>query len=654
MFRIFSNIFIVVFFIFQSCSVQPVIKDGKTAFNRKQYKIASELLEKEFSKTDSRVQKGKIAWLIGQSYKSNGEAAKSTRWFKIAYDNQYGVEALREYAFSLKQTENYSEAESAFKNLGQELGSPFEYRKEITACQSAQKWLKLKSDNPYKVYPAAFNTSDNEYAPLLSTNGDLYFSADSKTPNKKEKYLWTGRSYSDLYMIKAGQNNKEKLSDIFNTSFNEGTMTMNAARDEIVFTRCFSSDKTDQYCKLMSTVLKDGEWSTPHPIEFQQERINYMHPAFSANASMLFFSSNDPNGIGGYDLYFSKRIKSGWQDPVLLPRNINTTGNEKFPFIDKDTLYFASDGLAGMGGLDIYKVSRTGENSWNPPVNLQAPMNSGSDDFGLTIDPDFKPDSKVFQRGYFTSNRPDGSGNDDIYEYKLVKAEPKPVQAPPGDIYLDVYVLEKIRKDPADPNSTVLARKPIEKASLSMITKDEKQIFEIKNGEKISIKLKQGVNYKFNGSSSGFLTNSASFSTAGINPLPGEDIRFDLEIVLDKVFKNKEINLENIYYDFDKWDIRADAIPTLNKLAELLISNPEIKIQLASHTDCRGTTGYNQTLSQKRAQSVVDYLITQKIAPERLSAIGYGESKPAVECECNKCLEEEFQINRRTTFTILE
>lgn len=281
-------------------------------------------------------------------------------------------------------------------------------------------------------------------------------------------------------------------------------------------------------------------------------------------------------------------------------------------------------------------------------------MNSGSDDFGLTVDFNFKPDSKTFQKGYFSSNRPSGMGNDDIYEFNMVKTEPKPVAVPMGELFLDVYVLEKIRKDPSDPNSMVLARKPINKATLHMMQKDEKESFDIKDGEKVSIKLKKGASYKFMAAAVDYLTNTATFSASGINPIPGEDLRFDLEIVLDKVLKNKEINLENIYYDFDKWDIRSDAMPTLNKLAEILIANPDIKIQLGSHTDCRGTNSYNQILSQKRAQSVVDYLISQKIAPERLSAIGYGESKPSENCECNKCTEDEFQINRRTTFTILD
>ncbi|HMZ73251.1 MAG TPA: OmpA family protein [Saprospiraceae bacterium] len=637
-----------------SCSAPATVRDGKTAFERKQYNLAASLLEKEYTKADTRVKKGKIAWLVGLSLKNTGESAQSVKWFKTAYDNQFGVEALREYAFALKQTEKYKEAESAFRTLGQEIGSPFEYRKEITACQSAARWLALKDDNGYKISPASFNTAQNEYAPYISKDGDIYFTADKQANSKQDKYYWTGRGFSDIFILKKNDTKPEKLNTNINTANNEGTISISPDGKTMIFTRCDGEKNIDRYCKLMQSEYVDGQWSTAVQLEFQQERINYMHPAFSADGNTLFFASNDPNGIGGYDVYFTQKSKGSWLEPQILPNNINTAGNEKFPYLDADTLYFASDGWQGMGGLDIFKVSKSGTNTWNQPINLQAPMNSGSDDFGLTVDPGFMPNENVFKKGYFSSNRPGGSGKDDIYEFRLVKVEPKPKAAPPGDLYLDVYVLEKIRKDPADPNSTVIARKPIKNAKLTVLNLEGKKDYNTSADEAVSIKLNPGAQYQFTAGADGFLTGTSVFSAVGISPIPGQDQRFELEIVLDKIFKNKEIILENIYYDFDKWDIRQDAMPTLNKLAGLLKSNPDIKIQLGSHTDCRGGTAYNQILSQKRAQSVVDYLIAQQIAPERLTAVGFGESKPAVNCECSKCSEDEYQTNRRTTFTILE
>ena len=170
-----------------------------------------------------------------------------------------------------------------------------------------------------------------------------------------------------------------------------------------------------------------------------------------------------------------------------------------------------------------------------------------------------------------------------------------------------------------------------------------------------SIDLEDNLDYNFLAKKEGYLNNQAKFSSKGLGKDPANPIqKFEVEIVLDKIFKNKEITLDNIYYDLDKWDIRTDAQPTLNKLAETLAQNPEVKIQLSSHTDCRGNDAYNATLSQKRAESAVNYLISKGIDAARLGSKGYGESQPAVSCDCKKCTESEHQANRRTTFKVLE
>ncbi|MEO1712118.1 MAG: OmpA family protein, partial [Bacteroidota bacterium] len=187
------------------------------------------------------------------------------------------------------------------------------------------------------------------------------------------------------------------------------------------------------------------------------------------------------------------------------------------------------------------------------------------------------------------------------------------------------------------------------------------QIGELKETVKVegdgyfSIQLNENKNYSFLGSSPGYLTNQAYFSTFGVGKDPNNPVqRFEVEIVLDKIYSNQEITLENIYYDFDRWEIRSDAEPTLNKLAENLKLNPEIRIQIGSHTDCRGNDRYNEDLSQKRAESAVDFLISKGIEPDRLTAKGYGEDSPSVDCICTRCSENEHQKNRRTTFAIIE
>jgi outer membrane protein OmpA-like peptidoglycan-associated protein len=183
----------------------------------------------------------------------------------------------------------------------------------------------------------------------------------------------------------------------------------------------------------------------------------------------------------------------------------------------------------------------------------------------------------------------------------------------------------------------------------------KKQTLTVKSDGFFKIELAENSDYSFNASKEGYLSNSAKFSTKGIAKDPANPVQtFEIEIVLDQIFRNKEIVLENIYYDYDKWDIRPDAEPTLNRLAEVLKENADIRIQLGSHTDCRGNDAYNQSLSQRRAQSAVNYLISKGIEPSRLSAKGYGESQPAALCACSSCTESEHQTNRRTTFKVVE
>jgi len=220
---------------------------------------------------------------------------------------------------------------------------------------------------------------------------------------------------------------------------------------------------------------------------------------------------------------------------------------------------------------------------------------------------------------------------------------------------LEVYVLEKIYTDPSDPNTSILGRKPLEGATLQIKLGNKTREVAINKEGKIRIDLQENAEYDFFATAEGYLNNTARFSSKGLGKDPKRPTQlYEVEIVLDRIFANKEIVLNNIYYDFDEWFIRTDAQPTLNELAELLVLNPDIRIELGSHTDCRGQDRYNETLSQRRAQAAVDYLISKEIDSIRLQAKGFGESVPADDCLCSRCSEEQHQNNRRTTFRILE
>ena len=412
------------------------------------------------------------------------------------------------------------------------------------------------------------------------------------------------------------------------------------------------------YCAIYQSDNLGDSWSVPEILPFIEEGINYGHPCITPDGKKLYFSCNHPDGWGGYDLYEVEKTVDGWGEPKLLSRTINTIGNEQFPSLDGDTLYFSSDFHIGMGGLDVFKTYPYKNGAWAPVNNLKYPINSSEDDFGFIVQTQVQAGGKVLQKGYLSSTRNDGMGNDDIYSFEKVKLPPlppKPVVKVEPKMILNGYVLEKIFDDPTDPDSRVLGRKPLSGAEVEIAIGKKKEKVTVGDDGLFTLELDKNTDYDFLAAKENYLKNDANFTTKGIGEDPNNPIQtFEIEIVLDKIFLNREIVLENIYYDLDKADIREDAEPSLNELARNLKLNSEIRIELSSHTDCRATDRYNLNLSQRRAQSAVDYLIAQDIDPSRLIAKGYGESQPAVDCYCSRCTEEEHQENRRTAFRIVE
>ena len=335
-----------------------------------------------------------------------------------------------------------------------------------------------------------------------------------------------------------------------------------------------------------------------------------------------------------------------------MGRNINTAQNDQFPYLINDTLYFASEGHTGLGGLDVFKVHKLPGGAWTQAYNLKTPINSGFDDFAYAPDPYFKPTDRISAKGYFSSSR--NGAEDDIFVFEKripVKIDtPEVVEVLEYKILLDVYLLEKVYEEAFNPNSKVLGRKPL---SGTITFLGEERI--VGEDGLLSLELDKNTDYEFIGKKAEYLTNSDYFTTKGLGEDPNNPVqKYELEIVLDKIFEEIEITLDNIYYDFDAWNIRRDAEPTLNVLAKNLLLNPGIRIELASHTDCRGDEDYNASLSYKRALSAVEYLIESGIEENRIEARGYGKSRPFVNCVCSKCTEDQHQANRRTTFKILE
>ncbi|HKK89449.1 MAG TPA: OmpA family protein, partial [Saprospiraceae bacterium] len=399
-------------------------------------------------------------------------------------------------------------------------------------------------------------------------------------------------------------------------------------------------------CQLYQAFFKNGQWNLPEKIGFCQPNAHYVQPSLNQDATLLYFSSNSEEGWGGFDIYRSERADDGsWSSPQLMSRAINTPGNEKFPYIEQDTLFFASDHHTGYGGLDLFRSYRITAGRWSQAMNLRKPINSGYDDFAYV---------KVHGQAYLSSNR---DGNDNIYQIRP-NPEPRdttkeiPELALPN-IYFEVFVRDASQQGKQIRTGTeqLLSNVDIQLSKSDSILEPLEE-----STPRIPVyQLFPGKAYSLRVSKEGYFKQEMVVSTKGIQLVRGAaDLYLERIVYLQPIEIDKEIILEDIYYDFDKWNIREDAKPSLLRLKKIMQDNPELAIQLSSHTDCRGTDAYNLELSQKRAQSARQFLITKGIEPNRITAVGYGESRLLTNCKCERCSEDEHQLNRRTTFKVVE
>lgn len=458
----------------------------------------------------------------------------------------------------------------------------------------------------------------------------IVFTADKEVFSGSKKAGWTGNSYLDLYYMEKGDSGKwlnpSLLEGNVNGRFHEGSASFNKAGDEVYFTRSnyykrrmIKNDSNENNLKIFKSTLVDGKWKQLEELPFNSDDYSCGHPALSKNGKTLFFISDMPGGQGGTDIYQSKLVDGKWTEPENLGDIINTPGNEMFPYMHGDgTLYFSSNAHNTMGGLDVFMTFHY-FGRWMEPENLNYPLNTTKDDYGFSLlDND--------TTGFVSSSRVEG---DNIYEFTK--------KAPTFNLF-----------GTARMKGTDIR---VEGVTVSIMQERSKKTYEMvsdKNGE-FQLKLDPEDFYHLACTKMGCFTRTDLISTIGLKY--SKNFYADFEV--EEIELDKPIVLENIYYDFDKWFIRADAATELNQLAKLLIDNPNIHIEMGSHTDARGTDAYNLVLSDKRAAAAVQYLIFKGVEKERLTWKGYGELVPVNKC-VNKieCDEELHQDNRRTEFKV--
>ena len=576
---------------------------------------------------------------IAEAYRLSNRVELAEDFYKAAIDGgAKAPDAVFYYGQALKANGKFDEAAQQFDAYVQNsAGRALAARAEVESknAKMANTIVAMRSNNEVTALDQV-NTPSAEYgATLIPETKELVFASG----REGKKYLGNGENFSDLYAVKFDDADKmtggtvRKLDPLFNTeNKHEASATYTPDGKTMVFARSNDGSKKGLLSvDLWISYNKSGTWSEPVLANINDRAADDFAPVFAPDGETLYFASSRKGGLGGNDIYKATLGPNGRFSPAEnMGDQVNTPGNDNFPAVAPDnTLYFSSDGHPGLGKLDIFMIEK------GKAVNLGAPVNSNGDDFA--------PYFTSKDMGVFSSNRAGGKGSDDLYMFRK-----KPLKL--VTFIADGTLVER--------NDKTGETSPVSGETVELIGRNGQKIQEVTTGAdgKFSIKLDSAAaSYSLVADRPGYFTARNSVSTIGRKPsqdqLPNEmnDVTIPVTLTLTKIVKNKAIVVDNIFYDYDKAEIRSDAATELDKLVETLNDNPKITIELSSHTDSRGKDAYNQTLSQKRAQSAVDYIISKGVDKSRITAKGYGETQPVIK---NAKTEDEFQRNRRTEFKV--
>lgn len=619
------------------------------AWEAGEYFEAIDLFKDAYSKTRDRDEKSEYVFMVAECYRLTNNPRNAEPWYKrISGRDNARPEATYWYAETLKKNGKYEEALEAFEEYKQIVPSDARSDLGIRSCELAIEWME--SPQPYEVEEIRdLNSRHSDFCPAYARDdyGMVYITSSREEAAGKRDHGATGENFSDIFESRLDKKDRWStpvpVKDL-NTEFEDGAVSFSSDFREIYYTLCEMDNRGNRGCVIMTAVRNEDGWSQPERLDVLPDSLVAAHPAISPDGLTLYFVSQLSDGYGGKDIYFVTRASAGdpWSKPENIGPGINTRGDEMFPYVRSDgTLYFASNGHIGMGGLDIFKAELQPDGRWLVD-NMRYPINSSADDFGIS----FRGEN---ESGLFSSTRK-GRSNDEIYSFML----------PP--LRFSVTGLVKDEK----------TGEPIPDALVQLIASDGTTVRDNtgQSGE-FRFMLNEDVDYIFLASKEGYLNGKEKETTRGQD----KSREFLTTILMTSI--DKPIELPNILYDFNKWDLRPESMVSLDKLVETLNDNPNVTIELMSHTDSRDTEEYNMELSQKRAQSVVGYLINKGIDPGRLSAKGYGESSPKV-VDAQLASEYDFlregyilneelinslpddeqkeiahQINRRTEFRVL-
>lgn len=632
-------------------------KDADFAFKNENFYSATELYKKAMAKAKPD-EKARMNYQLGESYRFLVEPEQAEVYYgkalKLKYDKT-NPDVLLQLAHVQRQQANYKEAKRSYEKYLEVKTGDKEAKEGVESCTQAIAWISEPTKHVIQ-QEIQLNTDKYDYSPTWgdSKNTQMIFSSSRNGATGDAVDLRTGENFMDLWVTT--RDNKGKwgepvvLDATINTIDNEGSSILNDKGTNIYFTRCPVVKKSNVGCDILMATKSGKSFKEAVSLGLKgtaegKDTITVGHPAIDKRETLIIFASDMAGGQGGKDLWYSlydKRAKA-WGAPVNLGPTINTAGDEMFPYLDnEENLYFSSNGHVGLGGLDLFKAEKTAENKWEKPENLRYPLNSAGDDYGIIFE------KGTDQKGFFTSNREGGKGKDDIYNFSL----------PDVKFLLEVYVKNKETNEPI-PGVTITLTGSDGTQIVKTTDEEGKFIFDEEGGNRF---VKKNTNYGLQTKKDEFLAAKTKFSTEGEE----SSKRYIEEVFMQPASADVVIDFPEVQYAYNKSELlvneATNAKDSLNYLYNTLTENPTIIIELQAHTDCRGKDAYNEALSQRRAQSCVDYLISKGIPSERMIAKGMGETMPrAIGLECDTISkmatkeeqEAAHQRNRRTQFRVL-
>lgn len=630
----------------------PKLSEADAQFQRGEYYDASVTYKKVYNKLrkkEERPQRGEVAFKMGRCYRLLNMSARASAAFQNALRYEYpdstthfmlaqALHADGKYAAALRSYDKYLEF-CPYDSLAINCAE---------GCRTAQE-IRARGSRYVVKQAKLFNSRRADFCPMyLGADCDqIYYTSTTEKATGDKKSEITGMKNADVFFSKKNEKGEwerpEPVEGELNTEFDEGIVAFSPDAQTMYLTKARRELNAPTSVEIYTSTRSDAKWSAPVKFEITADTLStFGHPAVSPDGEYLYFVSDMPGGYGGKDIWrISLKERQG--SLVNLGPDINTEGNDDFPYVRSDgSLYFSSDGHPGMGGLDIFRATAVGDPAdlrWKVE-NMGFPINSAGDDFGITFGKG--------EDGFFSSNRGDARGYDHIYSFEY----------DPVRITIEGLVMDKDEE-------------PVKNAIIRIVGNDGSNQKEVARDDgSFSFALQRGVKYVMLAGAKGYLNQKQEFASDSTM----EDANYWVEFILPSISKPSVV--ENIFYDYDKADLRPESKTALNELIAVLHDNPNVTIEMASHTDRWGSDAYNINLSERRAKSVVDYLVESGISRDRLQPHGYGKSRPKTvtkriarlypQFKEGDILTEEFiktlseedqqaadQINRRTEFSVL-